>query len=223
MKKTFILPVLALSLLTSACGNNYMLRPSMHDDTVVTQRDITIHEDRYTQKLDVNDITYDYLMGVSHDYERHGGSPLYVVVGYDPDNKQQALSAKTQTSVIKGQLAKLDIRDAVVTALPVQGSSSEAIVAYDRVTAKGPDNCGKMPGYDAQTGNYGDYGLGCTLKDLMAQQVAYPRDLQGQSASTSGTDAGRAAVIINRDIRAGEVSPFVPSYVLSGLAGNTTE
>ena len=107
--------------------------------------------------------------------------------------------------------------------IEIDGSQGEAVIAYDRITAKGPENCGDMPGRDTETGAYGDYGLGCHLKNAMAQQIAYPKDLQGADVDMGKWDADRTGNNVNRDIRSGEISDFVPSYVLSDLANNTSE
>lgn len=226
MKQTFkTFSILGLLLMTSACadgGNTMTFRPSMFDDTNTTQRQIVIEEKRYIDKKPIKDISYDYLMGLSNDYDRHGNSPVYVVLGYDPDVRDAKLSTFNKSNIIRGQLAKLGMRDAVVKTMPISGSHGEAVIAYDRVTAKGPEDCGEMPGLQTQTGAYGDYGLGCAYKSAMAKQIAYPKDLMGQD-KMDDWDADRGVAAIDRSVRSGEPAPFVPSYVLSELAGNTTE
>jgi type IV pilus biogenesis protein CpaD/CtpE len=222
MKKHF-LPLIALSLFTSACNGSALFRPSLYDETVVTQRPIEIHETRYVDKKPTKEVNHDYLMGLVNDYDHHGNSPLYVVLAYDPEARNGKLTTFNKASILKGQLAKLDITNAVVKTMPVIGSTGETVIGYDRVTAKGPQDCGKMPGYESEAGAYNKYGLGCSVKDMIAKQIAYPTDLKGQSDMDQPFEAGRAANIVNRDVRSGETSTFVPSYVLSELAGNTTE
>lgn len=222
MKKLIILGLL---LTTSACGSNgggALFRPSMYDDSVVTQREIVLEEERYIDKKPTRDINYNYLMGLSKDYDRYGDSPVYIVLSYNPDIRNAKLSAFNKSNILKGQLAKLGMKNAVVKTMPIIGSNGEAVVGYDRVTAKGPENCGAIPGMDTDTGAYGDYGLGCAYKNAMAKQIAYPKDLKGNS-DMDDWGADRAGKAVNRDIRSGEISPFVPSYVLSELAGNTSE
>jgi len=214
--------LLALIIMISACSNDVSIRPTMYDSSLVTPRKITLNEEHYIDKKQGSDITYNYLMGLSNDYDHHGNSPLYVVLGYNPDNRSSKLKATNQSSILKGQLAKLGMRDAVIKTMPIQNSDGEAIIAYDRVIAKGPENCGAMPGIHAETGSYGPYGMGCTLKSAMAKQIAYPKDLMGQS-DMGKWGADRTGNAVNRDVRSGEISPFVPSYVLSELAGNSTE
>jgi pilus assembly protein CpaD len=187
----------------------------------VTQRPIEIETTRFVEKLPTKNVTYNYLMNLSSDYDRHGDSPVYAVITYNPDNSNSKLSATNTSSQLKGQMAKLGIKNPVIQILPVNGTSGETVIGYDRVTAQGPQNCGKIPGHTTETGAYGDYGLGCTVKDMMAKQVAYPKDLEGQDTMAM-IDADRAAAPVDRDARSGEQSVFVPSYVLSELAGNTT-
>lgn len=223
MKKIVTFSLLGLTLLTtSACGGGALFRPSMYDDSVVTQREIVIEENRFVDKKPIKDVTYDYLMALSEDYDRHGDSPVYIALAYNPDVKNAKLSTYNKSNILKGQLAKLGMKNAVVKTIPVMGTEGEVVIGYDRITAHGPKNCGVIPGIDTDTGAYGDYGLGCAYKNAMAKQIAYPKDLEGRSSMDSW-DADRAANAVNRDVRSGEMSDFVPSYVLSELAGNTSQ
>ena len=205
-----------------ACENGLSFKPSMYDNTVTTQRPIVIEEKRFVQKLPTQNVTHDYLVNLSNDYERTGSSPIYMVLAYDPDKRNGKLESFTKSSILKGQLAKLGITNTVIKTMPVTGSPGEVVIGYDRLSASGPKNCGEVPGLTTETGSYGDYGLGCTVKDMIAKQVAYPADLEGQS-EMSAFDADRAAAPVKRDVRSGEQAEFVPSYILSELAGNTTE
>lgn len=225
-KKLTIISLLGLTLITTtACSGNggHSFRPSMYDGTVTTQRDIEIEQQRFVDKKPVNDVTYDYLMGLSDDYDHHGDSPVYIVLGYNPDVKNAKLSTYNKSNILKGQLAKLGMRDAVVKTMPIVGSTGEAVIGYDRVIAKGPENCGEVPGLTTETGSYGDYGLGCTYKNAMAKQIAYPKDLEGPESGMGKTAADRTISAVNVGVRSGEPSPFVPSYILSELGGNTSE
>lgn len=199
------------------------LKPSMTEDTSITQRPIELAVDRHVETLSARDVTYNKLMAVSDDYTTHGNSPMYVVFGYDPDKKGARSAAYNRSNIVRGQLSKLDIRDAVVQITPVNNSDGSAVIAYDRITAQGPSGCGTMPGTeDVQTGAYTPYGLGCTVKNMMAKQVANPKDLQGVDGLGEKNDGMASAAVVNRDVRAGETKGFVPSYVLSELANNTT-
>lgn len=215
------LSILGLTLTVTACSETALFRPSMYDNSVVTQRPIEIETTRFVEKLSTKDVNYNYLMNLSDDYDRHGDSPIYAVIAYDPDLPNAKLSAFNRSSMLKGQMAKLGMKNAVIQTLPVIGTSGEMVIGYDRITAQGPQGCGDAPGLTAETGAYGDYGLGCTVKDMMAKQIAYPADLMGQD-TMAAMDADRAAAPVDRDARSGEQSPFVPSYILSELAGNTT-
>jgi len=222
-KKTSQILMLSVCLLgVTACENGFSIRPSMYESSDVTQRPIVIEETRFVEKMSTNDVDYNYLMNLSDDYDHHGSSPLYAVIAYNPDEKNGKLEAFNKSSILKGQLAKLGMRDAVVKTMPINGSENEIVVGYDRLTARGPDNCGKVPGFQTETGAYGDYGLGCKVKDMMAKQIAYPSDLEGKT-KMSANDADRAASAVDRSVRSGEPADFVPSYVLSELAGNTSQ
>jgi hypothetical protein len=218
MKKYHLSILLCSSLLTLvACGtagSGGTYKPSMFESTTATQRSITLQSQRYVETLDVNDLSFSYLGDIARDYKRHGSSPIYAVLSYDPNIKNGKLTAFNQSNVVKGQLAKLGVTNAVVKTMPVTDASNNIVIGYDRTTAHGPENCGKMPGYNSETGVQDNYGLGCTVKDMIAKQVAYSNDLAGQSDMTA-FEAGRAAAAVNRDARSGEISDFVPNYILS--------
>lgn len=222
MNKFAFLPLIGLLTMTACSAGS--LKPSMFESTTVSPRNIELHQERYVEKLKLNDVNQRYLADISGDYKRYGDSPLYVVFAYDPDaTAAQKSSVTNRAAVTKGQLSKLDI-NAVVKTLPVTGAQGDVVVAYDKLTAVGPQNCGTMPGTDGlQTGAYGDYGIGCTVKDMMAKQIARPRDLKGNDGLGDMYDGTRAAATVNRDIRSGERNDFVPSYVLSELASKTSQ
>jgi pilus assembly protein CpaD len=223
MKKSFYQITLAGLLLTTvtACQHNIntSIRPSMFEDTEIVNRPINVEENYFVAKKPTEEINHSYLNSLVNDYTRHGSSPIYIVMTYDPEQKNAKLNAFNTRNVMKGQLAKMGIRDAVIKTIPIEGGINESIIGYDRISARGPDNCGVMPGTNQrQTGSYGNYALGCTVKDLEARQVAYPADLLGTS-TMDGFDADRAAAIVVRDTRSGEQQDFVPGYVLSEVGG----
>ena len=197
--------ILGLILTTTACSSrdsgSALFRPSMYDGSMVTQRNITLDEKRFVERKQSDEVTYDYLMALSNDYDHHGSSPIYIVMGYDPDKRSAKLSTRNKSSVLKGQLAKLGMKNAVIKTMPIVGSDGEVVIGYDRMTAKGPDNCGDMPGHQTETGSYGDYGMGCGVKSAMAKQLAYPRDLIGADVKMDAWDADRAGNAVNRDVR----------------------
>jgi len=219
---TQTLSLITITLAMTGCEEaRSLFRPSMFEETTVTERKIEIFEERFVDKKTMAQVTPDYIGGLAQDYNYHGGSPIYMVVAYDPEARNAKLSAYNKSNILRGQMAKIGLTNTVVKTMPVAHAKGNVVIGYDRVEARGPQNCGKMPGMDAEAGSYQDYGLGCTVKDMMAQQIAYPNDLKGQSGMDE-FDAGRAAAPVNRDTRSSEIADFVPSYVLSELASNTT-
>lgn len=218
MKKTYkYLSLCGFVLMAGACSAPQgTYKPAMFEDTTVTQRNIELETSRFVEKKPTDDVNYEYLNMVAEDYKRHGSSPIYVVLAYDPDSKDGKLTSFNKSNVIKGQMAKLGLKDSVVKTMPISGAEEEVVIGYDQITAQGPQNCGQMPGYGAQPGSPANYGLGCTVKDLMAKQIAYPEDLMGQT-EMAAAEAGRAAAPVNRDARSGEISEFVPGYILSQI------
>jgi type IV pilus biogenesis protein CpaD/CtpE len=218
MKNLLLTSSLALFALTACETGVGSLQPSMFEESSVTQRQIELVETRHTETMQTRDVTYDYLMSLSDAYLKDGESPLYVVFAYDPNQKNAKLSTHNRANIVKGQLGKLDIRNAIVKTVPVIGSNGDVVISYDKVKAQGPSNCGTMPGMGLkQTGGYGDYGMGCTVKDMMARQIANPSDLEGVAGLGETYDGSRANAAVNRDVRAGEVNEPVPSYILSEI------
>lgn len=221
MKKQHLkhLSLLGLVLALGACGSlQGTFKPSMYEDTTITERPITVETTRFVEKKPAKDVDYSYLSSMVYDYQRHGSSQIYTLLTYNPDAKDAKLTAFNKSNVIKGQLAKLGVKDAVVKTMPVANASGDVIIGYDYMSAKGPENCGKMPGYGAEPGARGNYGLGCTLNDIIAKQTAYTADLAGQN-SMSTFEAQRAGSPVTRDTRSGEISDFVPGYILSEIGG----
>ena len=217
MKQTTkILSLCGLALLAVGCENQQgkTYKPTMYESSALTQREITVDTSRFVEKKPTNEVNYAYLSELANEYTRHGSSPMYVILAYNPEAKNGKLTSFNKSNIIKGQLAKLGIKNAVVKTMPVIDAQEEVVVGYDHVTAKGPENCGKMPGHGVETGHQDNYGLGCTVKDMIAKQVAYPSDLTGKD-EMSTFEAGRVAAPVNRDTRSGEISDFVPSYILS--------
>jgi len=220
MNKFTLLPVIGLLSMT-ACSTSG-LKPSMFEETTVSPRNMELQQERFVEKVKLNDINQRFLTDIVGDYKRYGESPLYVVFAYAPGaTGAQKAAVSNRAAVTKGQLSKMNV-NAIVKTLPVADAQGDVVVAYDKLTATGPQNCGTMPGLDGlQVGSYGDYGIGCTVKDMTARQVAYPRDLRGREGLGDRFDGTRAATIVNRDVITGEVNDFVPSYVLSELASKT--
>jgi hypothetical protein len=126
--------LLGLILTTTACEEGRSLfRPSMFDNTAVTERPIEIFEERFVEKKPAKDVTPLYLASLAQDYEYHGSSPVYIVLGYDPDVKNAKLSTFNKSNILKGQLAKLGMTDMVVKTMPVMGSTGEVVIGRLRI------------------------------------------------------------------------------------------
>ena len=161
MNRYLLLSSIAILNLTACEHGIGALQPSMFEDTTVTPRQIELTQEHHVETIPTNELTHDRLMTLTDDYIRHGQSPLYMVFPYNPDVKTARLAAINRANITRGQLSKMDIRNAVVQTTPVIGATKEVVVGYDKLKAQGPQNCGEMPGLTTtQTGAYGDYGIG---------------------------------------------------------------
>lgn len=222
MKSITALSALFLSTgLLAACDANTSLKPSMYEQSIYSQRSIELTEERFIRAYPAQQFGYDHLRMIEDYYAHDAAGPLYIAVGYDPDKKGADLGARNQANILRGQLAKLNLYNAVIKPVPVHGTAGEVVVGYDKLTARAPQNCGIMPGnHKTETGSYGDYGLGCTVMDMTAQQIAYPADLMGNGGIGDQYDGGQAATVVIRDVRAGAIREEIPSYILSEIGSD---
>jgi type IV pilus biogenesis protein CpaD/CtpE len=213
--------LLSCALLLTACGTGGSLKPSMYENSTHTQRSIEINEERFVQAYMADKFTENDLEMITDLYSHDAASPLYIALSYDANNRLAKQRTESRVNIVRNDLEKMKIKNATVKAVPTTDTTERIVVGYDRLIARGPQNCGTMPGMDqSQTGSYGDYGMGCTVMDMMAKQIAYPADLLGQGGLGGISDGGQAAAIVNRDVRAGEIREEIPTYILSEIGSD---
>ena len=192
------------------------LRASMYEPTKFTERKAAVEKNYFTEKKEVDEIDYEYLTNFVQTYNYDGSSPIYAIFTYDPDKRNGKLNAFNKSNVVKGQLAKLGAKNTIIKTLPVKSTEHmQVIMGYDKLSARGPKECdnfilGSDDSYYMET----DYTLGCSIKNARAGQVAYPADLLGQD-NMSAYNAKRSGMPVQRDPYSGEISEFIPSYILS--------
>lgn len=167
----------------------------------LNQTKIQVAEEGVSQTIPVSQVSDDALSALAQDYNDRGGSPMSVVVTYDPrSNRNTAMMAGNHASGIAKTLRKYGVDAISSSILPVkdQGDEAQVMISYNAVAALAPDGCGDMPGMKGnQLEPDPNYKLGCGVDSMIAKQVARPSDLLGRGVSDPTTDGRSAANVID--------------------------
>lgn len=193
-------------LLGASVGMLAACETIVHEPTHLSQSKIKVEEDKIFEDVAVDALDADSLLALSHHYNRHGDGGIDLTVTYDP-GASQGSAMRAGDDVVRIAKALRDGGADRVNAniLPVkdQGPQSRALISYRAYTASGPDDCGDIPGLkEANVDSDEDYELGCSLKAVMAKQIARPKDMRDRSHKDTTSD-GRAASNIIEAYRTG--------------------
>jgi pilus assembly protein CpaD len=182
---------------------------------------IQVAEEGISQTMPVSQINNESLSAIAQDFNDRGGSPMSVVVTYDPKSyRNTAMMAGDHASGIARTLRKYGVDNISSSILPVkdQGDEAQVMISYHAVAALAPEGCGDMPG---MKGNLlepdASYKLGCGVDSMIAKQVARPSDLLGRGVSDPTTD-GRAAANVIDVYRSGALNKPLKGESASGEA-----
>lgn len=172
---------LAAGCLTAMLG---LTACSFNQPTAVTASKIQLTRDAYRQTIPTAAANDELLIALSENYRSYGYGPADIAVTYDPSSRvNTAMRATNNASRIASTLKAYKVPLSEVDILPIQdqGDTSLTLISYDQVNAQAPDNCYLMGGLDGNpTGLDNDYPIDCTIKTLMARQIANPKDLAGR-------------------------------------------
>lgn len=213
MKPYFKLLACAACLIaTSAC--------TLDEPTWVNSSRVEVHQEGFTDSFDTSSLDAGTLRAIGVNYYRYGNGPMDVAVSYDPSSKTNTRGmAEGEVKRIQTELSRQGVRNLRITATPSErsGDVSKTIVSFPALTARGPEDCGMIPGYEnAQTdtpenaeGQAKGYKLGCSIETLMAKQVSRPGDLLGRPGFETNADARRQEEVIwNRGYYSGQFEPL---------------
>ena len=187
--KTINIFVAAVTL--SACTQN---TPSMMNTSPVQLSYTTMME-----QILLEDINDGLLSALANHYLKNGTSMLDLTMTYDPKSKTfTAMRAVNELKRIKAALNKKGVTNITTQTTAIPKGVPSLMVSYDMVQALAPSDCETLPGLekDTTTRFIGDYKFGCSIETMMAKQVAYPSDLQG-NGGLGKRDARREAVILD--------------------------
>ena len=188
MKNILVIFIALLSL--SACT---MTTPSMLNDTRMHLSKTTMME-----QIKYSDLNNDVLSALAAHYSKNGMSSLELTMTYNPaDTKFDAGEAAHQLRHVKQALAKKNVTNVITQTQAITGGTPSLLVSYDMVQMGAPYNCDTMPGlYREKTTRFiGDYKFGCSVDTMMAQQIAHPTDLMGNSEMGIASGRRQAGVI----------------------------
>lgn len=215
-----------LALLLGACATFAACSPQkpwMMEKSNLEPKPIALKESREIIKKPLMAMSSADVATAAAHYTRTGAGPIYVVVAYKDHGKIGDSAIKAKAAEITGALLNAGIAesDIVASIVPLETPEPIALIAYDSLQAQAPAGCTAMPGLDAEPIGPQDfnYSIGCGVKSMIARQIANPRDLEGRAGLTPGADGERAAAIISTQYKSGEPRAYLPSYIISELAG----
>lgn len=180
---------------------------TLEEPTWVNSSRVEVHEEGFTDTFETSNLDPGTLRAIGVNYYRYGNGPMDVAVSYDPSSKTNTrVAADAEVKRIQTELTRQGVRNLRITATPAErsGDISKTIVSFPALTARGPEDCSMMPGYENyQTrtaenaeGHPKDYRIGCSIETLIAKQVARPGDLLGRPGFETNSDARRQEAVV---------------------------
>ncbi len=190
-----------LSLSVAGCMDLY-------EPPTVNNSRIQVKEEAFIQDIAVSDINDEFIGSLARHYSKHGGSPMDILVTYDPRSyRNTAMMATNIAADMASSLRDYGVTNVKAGVMPIksQGDEARVLISYDAYTAHAPEGCDyAMPGMGgASIEDDKKYKIGCGIDTLLARQVAKPADLLGRGAQESKSD-GRPVTNVVDLYRKGE-------------------
>ena len=179
----------------------------MYHPSAMAEKPIQVKEETITYDVVYEDVNDQFLEVLAEHYNKHGGSPLDVVLTYDPKSyRNTAMKATANIADVKTALASEGVQDvnAIIMPIKAQGDDAKLIISYTALSAHAPEECeGNILGDNSKLFKEEDnYKLGCSVKEMVARQVSRPSDLLGKGGGYASSD-GRSATNIVDAVRSG--------------------
>lgn len=220
---------LSLILLSSVfvLGACQPSKPWLMEDTNLDTGKMRIIESRHVVKKPLVEFTDEDMADAAYKYRREGAGPIYLAVAYNDMNAKGVDhdTAARAKDLALGLVEHGVTEKIIISTVQLDAPIPVAVIAFDTLKAAAPAECDQRPTIDQAVlanndGQDGyDYKLGCGVKSMMARQIAHPADMEGRDRM-SPADAERMSNFINNDYRKGETHDFLPSYIISELAGS---
>ncbi len=184
-----------LSLSVAGCMDLY-------EPPTTNENRIQVKEKAFLQDVSVSEVNDEFLGSLARHYTKHGGSPMDLIVTYDPRSyRNTAMSATNTAADIASSMRDYGITNVKAGVMPIksQGDEARLLVSYDAYTAHAPEGCDyDMPGINnAPLENDEKYKLGCGVDTLIARQVAKPGHLLGRGTQDDTTDGRSSANVVD--------------------------
>ncbi len=184
----------AAVFLLSAC--------SLHAPGKITENRIRVEKKTFIQELDTDFVTADFLSNLATHYNKHGRGPINLMMGYDPQSRQNnAMAVSDTASEIARILRGRGVGYVEPSVIPIKdlGEKSRTIISYTYYDALVPKDCDVLVGYrkDMQIEADDEYKLGCTIETVFAKQIARPKDLAGHVDENDMSDGRRSSNIVD--------------------------
>lgn len=182
--------LVAVSLVAVLGGLNACSR--MYKEGTMTQNRMQVAQEAYAEEIVLDSAYPSRVDELAKHYDRHGDGAIEMSIAYNPKSSGQgAMRASQVAADIAAQLRSAGVTDVKTDILPVKDLEvMKAIVSYDSYSARPPEDCGLMSGFeDRDHGDNMDYEMGCTVETVMARQISRPKDLLGRDFQNTHTDA----------------------------------
>ena len=174
---------------------------NLHEPGTITENKIRLQEGVYHEEMLTAEVSEDYLAYIVRHHAKYGVSDMDVIVTYDPKSyRNTAMKASEKASDFASSLRDYGVGSMSPRILPVnaQGDNSQFMVSYEYMTAHKPDGCNSMPGLENRDVSQDpDYKMGCSVKMMIAKQIARPKDLMGQKNTDPKTEGRSASNIVD--------------------------
>tara|TARA_R110002095_G_scaffold90802_1_gene79188 strand:+ start:8042 stop:8728 length:687 start_codon:yes stop_codon:yes gene_type:complete len=174
----------------------------LYEPPTINESRIQVEEETFFQDVAVDDVDDAYLGMLARHYTKHGGSPMDLIITYDPRSyRNTAMKATDMAASIAGSLRGYGVSKVNAGVMPIksQGDEARLLVTYDSYNARPPEGCdNNMPGMNKSPLEHDErYKLGCSIDTLVARQVSKPSDLLGRGKTETKSDGRPISNIID--------------------------
>lgn len=183
---------------------------------------IQLQEDTATQTYPLKDIGDGQLRSIARDHALRGHGPATVTVSYLANDHQGRKDAQKSMRKVLSTLQSEGMTGTKVDYVAVNDArlAGQAVFSYPALTARAPDHCKRMPGYQGGESleDMQDYQISCESKDVLSRMVARPADLMGNDGKGAGT--GRRSGTVVETYQEGEPNKLFYPLTSASSVGN---
>ncbi len=172
---------------------------TMATPSQVRTGNIQLEQDVQTHTYDLAAMTEMQAKSLAREHERVGRGPISATVSYQVDAAGDLAKTKREMERVLAYLRRHGVPQTHVSyiANPDARSAGQAVFTYTALSARAPDHCTRMPGYQGAEGldSMQSYQVSCESKDILSKMIANPTDLLGTDGRNSATSRRAGAVV----------------------------